>query len=92
MPRSLAGVASAEWREIEQSWWTAHFAAASLRLAEVGQIARGRQEDRHPPSRMMINQCRIGTTGNDPGRKIRTDGHELRFAVNCLAGFSHPEC
>ncbi|MGH8432669.1 MAG: SDR family NAD(P)-dependent oxidoreductase, partial [Solimonas sp.] len=29
----------------------------------------------------------IGTAGNAPGRQTSADGHELRFAVNYLAGF-----
>jgi NAD(P)-dependent dehydrogenase (short-subunit alcohol dehydrogenase family) len=36
---------------------------------------------------LLINNAGIGTTGNAPGRQVSKDGHELRFAVNYLAGF-----
>jgi NAD(P)-dependent dehydrogenase (short-subunit alcohol dehydrogenase family) len=36
---------------------------------------------------LLINNAGIGTVGNKPGRQTSADGHELRFAVNYLAGF-----
>ena len=36
---------------------------------------------------LLINNAGIGTAGNAPGRQTSADGHELRFAVNYLAGF-----
>ena len=36
---------------------------------------------------LLINNAGIGTAGDKPGRQESADGHELRFAVNYLAGF-----
>ncbi|QND48158.1 SDR family NAD(P)-dependent oxidoreductase [Rhizobium lusitanum] len=36
---------------------------------------------------ILINNAGIGTSGGDAGREVSRDGHELRFAVNYLAGF-----
>jgi NAD(P)-dependent dehydrogenase (short-subunit alcohol dehydrogenase family) len=36
---------------------------------------------------LLINNAGIGTAGTAPGRRTSVDGHELRFAVNYLAGF-----
>src|SRR5256885_656060 len=37
---------------------------------------------------VLVNNAGIGaTTGGDPGRMESRDGHELRFAVNYLAGY-----
>jgi NAD(P)-dependent dehydrogenase (short-subunit alcohol dehydrogenase family) len=36
---------------------------------------------------LLINNAGIGTAGAVPGRQTSIDGHELRFAVNYLAGF-----
>ena len=74
-------------REIEQAGGSASFLAADLSsLAEVRQLAEavkkatGRLE-------LLVNNAGIGTTGHAPGRLTSKDGHELRFAVNYLAGF-----
>ena len=68
-------------REIEQAGGTANFLAADLSsLAEAVKKTTDHLE-------LLINNAGIGTTGNAPGRQISKDGHELRFAVNYLAGF-----
>ena len=74
-------------REIEQAGGRATFLAADLAsLAEVRRLAdavkqqTGRLE-------LLINNAGIGTVGSAPGRQTSADGHELRFAVNYLAGF-----
>ena len=36
---------------------------------------------------LLINNAGIGTAGDVSGRQTSIDGHELRFAVNYLAGF-----
>ena len=36
---------------------------------------------------LLINNAGIGTAGPVAGRQTSVDGHELRFAVNYLAGF-----
>jgi len=36
---------------------------------------------------LLINNAGIGSVGDTPGRQESADGHELRFAVNYLAGF-----
>jgi NAD(P)-dependent dehydrogenase (short-subunit alcohol dehydrogenase family) len=74
-------------REIEQTGGSAAFLAADLAsLAEVRRLAdavkqqTGRLE-------LLINNAGIGSVGSAPGRQTSADGHELRFAVNYLAGF-----
>jgi len=72
-------------REIEQSGGAASFMAADLAaLAEVRALAAGVRQatDRLD---LLINNAGIGTAGS--GRQVSQDGHELRFAVNYLAGF-----
>lgn len=74
-------------REIEQGGGSAAFFAADLAsLAEVRRLA---EAVRATTDRLdlLINNAGIGTAGNAPGRKTSADGHELRFAVNYLAGF-----
>ena len=74
-------------REIEKAGGSAIFLAADLAsLAEVRRLADEvrRQTDRLD---LLINNAGIGTAGNAPGRQTSADGHELRFAVNYLAGF-----
>jgi NAD(P)-dependent dehydrogenase (short-subunit alcohol dehydrogenase family) len=74
-------------REIEQAGGRAAFLAADLasladvrRLADAVKQQTGRLE-------LLINNAGIGTVGSAPGRQTSADGHELRFAVNFLAGF-----
>lgn len=74
-------------QEIEQAGGSATFLAADLAsLAEVRRLAA---EVRRATDRLdlLINNAGIGTAGNAPGRQTSADGHELRFAVNYLAGF-----
>jgi NAD(P)-dependent dehydrogenase (short-subunit alcohol dehydrogenase family) len=72
-------------REIEQMGGSATFLAADLSsLAEVRRLAA---EVKQMTDRLnlLINNAGIGTAGS--GRQTSADGHELRFAVNYLAGF-----
>ncbi|HEV3494531.1 MAG TPA: SDR family NAD(P)-dependent oxidoreductase [Reyranella sp.] len=74
-------------REIEQAGGSATFLAADLAsLAEVRRLADEvkKQTDRLD---LLINNAGIGSVGSAPGRQTSADGHELRFAVNYLAGF-----
>src|SRR5712672_1887525 len=74
-------------QEIEQAGGSASFLAADLAsLAEVRRLADAVRQatDRLD---LLINNAGIGTAGNAPGRQTSADGHELRFAVNYLAGF-----
>jgi NAD(P)-dependent dehydrogenase (short-subunit alcohol dehydrogenase family) len=74
-------------REIEQAGGSATFLAADLAsLAEVRRLADAVKQhtDR---LELLINNAGIGTVGSAPGRQTSADGHELRFAVNYLAGF-----
>jgi len=74
-------------REIEQAGGSATFLAADLAsLAEVRRLAAAvkQQTDRLD---LLINNAGIGSVGSAPGRQTSADGHELRFAVNYLAGF-----
>ena len=74
-------------REIEQAGGSAAFLAADLSsLAEVRGLA---EAVRNTTARLdlLINNAGIGTAGHAPGRLTSADGHELRFAVNYLAGF-----
>jgi NAD(P)-dependent dehydrogenase (short-subunit alcohol dehydrogenase family) len=73
--------------EIEQAGGHATFLAADLAaLAEVRRLAHSvaAATDRLD---LLINNAGIGTAGATPGRQTSADGHELRFAVNYLAGF-----
>ncbi|HEY4891732.1 MAG TPA: SDR family NAD(P)-dependent oxidoreductase [Reyranella sp.] len=74
-------------REIEQAGGRATFLAADLAsLAEVRRLADAVKQQ---TSRLdlLINNAGIGSVGSAPGRQTSADGHELRFAVNYLAGF-----
>ena len=73
-------------REIGQAGNAAFLAADLASLAEVRRLA---DEVRQATDRLdlLINNAGIGTAGNAPGRQTSADGHELRFAVNYLAGF-----
>ena len=74
-------------REIEQAGGSAAFLAADLAsLAEVRRLA---DEVKKQTGRLdlLINNAGIGSVGSAPGRQTSADGHELRFAVNYLAGF-----
>lgn len=74
-------------REIEDGGGNATFLQADLAsLAEVRRLA---DEARSAMDRLdlLINNAGIGTAGPVPDRQTSLDGHELRFAVNYLAGF-----
>lgn len=74
-------------REIGQAGGAAVFFAADLAsLAEVRGLA---DAVRGTTDRLclLVNNAGIGTVGAVPGRLESADGHELRFAVNYLAGF-----
>jgi len=63
---------------------------AEFLMAELGSLSEVRhlaQSVQHAASRLdiLINNAGIGTAG--AARQTSTDGHELRFAVNYLAGF-----
>jgi NAD(P)-dependent dehydrogenase (short-subunit alcohol dehydrogenase family) len=74
-------------REIEAAGGKATFLAADLSsLAEVRKLAdavRGTTDRLE----LLINNAGIGSVGAVSGRQVSADGHELRFAVNYLAGF-----
>ncbi|SJZ90064.1 Short-chain dehydrogenase [Enhydrobacter aerosaccus] len=72
---------------IEQEGGRADFLAADFRaLDEVRALANAvmASTDR---LHLLINNAGIGTAGDEAGRQTSADGHELRFAVNYLAGF-----
>ena len=72
-------------RDIRQAGGKAEFIAADLAsLAEVRRLA-ARVADKADRLDLLINNAGIGSAG--PGRQVSADGHELRFAVNYLAGF-----
>jgi NAD(P)-dependent dehydrogenase (short-subunit alcohol dehydrogenase family) len=55
-------------------------------LAAVRALATDVQKS-HPRLHLLINNAGIGTGGRATARASSADGHELRFAVNYLAGF-----
>ena len=64
-------------------WLKADFAS----LDEVRGLA-DRVTDEHPQVSMLVNNAGIGFTSNGAARREESrDGHELRFAVNYLAGY-----
>src|SRR6476661_3307076 len=72
-------------KEIEQAGGKATFLPADLAsLAEVKRLA-GEVRKATDRLELLINNAGIGTAGAE--RQTSTDGHELRFAVNYLAGF-----
>src|SRR5215218_4120037 len=72
-------------REIEDGGGSASFLQADLAsLSEVRRLA-GEVRKTTDGLALLINNAGIGTAGN--GRQLSADGHELRFAVNYLAGF-----
>jgi NAD(P)-dependent dehydrogenase (short-subunit alcohol dehydrogenase family) len=66
---------------------TAMFYQADLSsLAEVRKLASAVHKD-HPWIDVLVNNAGIGGGGAGATRQQSQDGHELRFAVNYLAGF-----
>jgi NAD(P)-dependent dehydrogenase (short-subunit alcohol dehydrogenase family) len=73
--------------EIGKSGGAAEFYPADLAsLADVRALASVVAED-NPRLDLLINNAGIGTRTGGPERRTSADGHELRFAVNYLAGF-----
>jgi NAD(P)-dependent dehydrogenase (short-subunit alcohol dehydrogenase family) len=73
--------------DIARSGGTAEFYPADLSsLAEVRALAAVVGQD-HQRLDILINNAGIGTRTSGPQRRTSADGHELRFAVNYLAGF-----
>lgn len=71
--------------EIRAAGGTAEFLAADFAsLAEVRRLAEAVLRSEHRLD-ILINNAGIGTAG--ASRQTSADGHELRFAVNYLAGF-----
>ncbi|MGE5149268.1 MAG: SDR family NAD(P)-dependent oxidoreductase [Rhodospirillaceae bacterium] len=74
-------------KEIEGAGGKAAFLKADLAsLAEVRTFAAAVKQETGA-LQLLINNAGIGTAGDRPGRQESADGHELRFAVNYLAGF-----
>jgi NAD(P)-dependent dehydrogenase (short-subunit alcohol dehydrogenase family) len=74
-------------KEIEGAGGKATFLKADLAsLAEVRALADAVKKETGE-LQLLINNAGIGTAGDRPGRLVSADGHELRFAVNYLAGF-----
>jgi NAD(P)-dependent dehydrogenase (short-subunit alcohol dehydrogenase family) len=55
-------------------------------LREVRELAAAVRRD-HGRLDVLINNAGIGSRSGGPQRRTSADGHELRFAVNYLAGF-----
>jgi NAD(P)-dependent dehydrogenase (short-subunit alcohol dehydrogenase family) len=73
--------------EIRKAGGRAKFYPADLSsLAEVRVLAAIVTKD-HARLHVLINNAGIGTRTGGPQRRASADGHELRFAVNYLAGF-----
>jgi len=77
--RLVAEITRAGGRAI---FYQADFAA----LDEVRGLADAVRRD-HPRLDILVNNAGIGTGGRGGTRQTSRDGHELRFAVNYLAGF-----
>jgi len=74
-------------KEIEGAGGKASFLKADLAsLAEVRTLAEAVKKETGQ-LQLLINNAGIGSAGDKPGRRESADGHELRFAVNYLAGF-----
>jgi NAD(P)-dependent dehydrogenase (short-subunit alcohol dehydrogenase family) len=72
---------------IQDAGGTGEFLPADLSsLAEVRRLAETVREKTNRLD-ILINNAGIGTGGSRAGRQTSADGHELRFAVNYLAGF-----
>ncbi|UYN95173.1 MAG: SDR family NAD(P)-dependent oxidoreductase [Enhydrobacter sp.] len=73
--------------EIERAGGTAAFMPADLAsLTEVRRLADDVTSVTDSLS-LLVNNAGIGTSSGGPRRQTSADGHELRFAVNYLAGF-----
>ncbi|MBN1240505.1 MAG: SDR family oxidoreductase [Gammaproteobacteria bacterium] len=74
-------------RDIEQSGGRAVFYRADLASLEEVRALADTILERHDRLDLLINNAGIWTDGNDV-RRTSSDGHELVFAVNYLAGFA----
>jgi NAD(P)-dependent dehydrogenase (short-subunit alcohol dehydrogenase family) len=73
--------------EVKEGGGSAEFLAADLSaLAEVRRLAEVVQQ-RTDRLDILTNNAGIGTGSSSALRQTSADGHELRFAVNYLAGF-----
>ena len=73
--------------EIKDQGGAAEFLAADLAsLADVHRLAEAVQKTTERLE-LLINNAGIGSGGAQGARQTGADGHELRFAVNYLAGF-----
>jgi NAD(P)-dependent dehydrogenase (short-subunit alcohol dehydrogenase family) len=82
-----AGRGEALRRQILEAGGQASFQRADLScLAQVRTLAHAVLE-RHEHLCLLINNAGIGSGAPRQGREVSADGHELRFAVNYLAGF-----
>ncbi len=74
--------------EIEQAGHTApiFYQADISSLAGVSELADAVIAD-HRRLDVFVSNAGIGSQNQGPGRQTSADGHELRFAVNYLAGF-----
>jgi len=69
--------------EIENAAGSAEFLPVDL--ASLAEVRRLQDAVAHRPIDLLINNAGIGSA--PAGRQFSEDGHELRFAVNYLAGF-----
>jgi NAD(P)-dependent dehydrogenase (short-subunit alcohol dehydrogenase family) len=73
--------------EISSAGGSARFLEADLgSLAQVRRLA-DQVGGEHPRLELLINNAGIGTGGRDGTRATSSDGVELRFAINYLAGY-----
>jgi NAD(P)-dependent dehydrogenase (short-subunit alcohol dehydrogenase family) len=83
--RARARTLSEEIKEaggVEPTFYRADFSS----FAEVRKLADTVLAD-HPRIDVFISNAGIGSQNGGAGRQTSADGHELRFAVNYLAGF-----
>jgi NAD(P)-dependent dehydrogenase (short-subunit alcohol dehydrogenase family) len=74
--------------EIEAGGGRAYFIAADLsNIGEVRALADAVKQ-RTPRLDLLVNNAGIGSGGPSGKRQTNASGHELRFAVNYLAGFA----
>jgi NAD(P)-dependent dehydrogenase (short-subunit alcohol dehydrogenase family) len=69
-----------------------HGGVAELLIADLGSLAEVRKlaetvSKKTDRLNILINNAGVGPGGTSETRQTSTDGHELRFAVNYLAGF-----
>jgi NAD(P)-dependent dehydrogenase (short-subunit alcohol dehydrogenase family) len=82
----------AHGRNQERGEQLARETGATFVKADLSSLAEGRRlaelvKDETTELQLLINNAGIGSVGDRPGRQESADGHELRFAVNYLAGF-----